>query len=70
MAQIAKHSGVLLYRLVRRHLLPSGANEMALVHRVTVFKIDSQADQERLLDMYQQMPGKALKVYTTALRVL
>jgi hypothetical protein len=43
---------------------------MALVHRVTLFKIDSQADQERLLAMYQQMPDKALKVYTTALRVL
>ncbi|KHN93829.1 stress responsive A/B barrel domain-containing protein [Metarhizium album ARSEF 1941] len=31
------------------------------IHRVTLFKIASNDDQQRLLQLYQQMPTKALK---------
>ncbi|EQL03099.1 hypothetical protein G6O67_006604 [Ophiocordyceps sinensis] len=34
---------------------------MASIHRVTLFKIPGHQDQERLLKMYKQMPGKATK---------
>ncbi|TWU77412.1 hypothetical protein ED733_006425 [Metarhizium rileyi] len=32
------------------------------IHRVTLFKIENKDDQERLLQFYQQMQRKALKV--------
>lgn len=38
---------------------------MASIHRVTLFKIPGHQDQERLLKMYKQMPGKAAKVRRT-----
>lgn len=31
------------------------------IHRITLFKIPEAADQLRLLDMYRQMPVKAVK---------
>lgn len=33
-----------------------------LIHRVTLFKIADESDQEKLLQIYQQMQNKALKV--------
>jgi hypothetical protein len=35
---------------------------MSPVTRVTLFKIPKEEDQQRLLDLYKQMPQKALKV--------
>lgn len=32
------------------------------ITRVTLFKIPDQADQEKLLDIYKEMPNKAKKV--------
>ncbi|EFY91861.1 stress responsive A/B barrel domain-containing protein [Metarhizium acridum CQMa 102] len=34
---------------------------MAPIHRVTLFKIESENDRKRLLELYQGMPSKALK---------
>ncbi|VUC29088.1 unnamed protein product [Clonostachys rosea] len=31
------------------------------IHRVTLFKIPSKEDQQRLIDIYRDMPTKALK---------
>ena len=31
------------------------------IHRVTLFKIPSKEDQDRLIDIYRDMPTKALK---------
>jgi hypothetical protein len=31
------------------------------IHRVTLFKIPSQEDQARLIDIYRTMPARALK---------
>lgn len=37
---------------------------MAPITRVTLFKIESKDNQDRLLGFYHQMPQKALKVYS------
>lgn len=35
---------------------------MAPIHRVTLFKIESENDRQHLLELYRQMPTKAVKV--------
>lgn len=37
------------------------------IHRLTLFKIPSAVDQEKLLDIYRNMSTKALKVRRQAL---
>ncbi|KID95583.1 stress responsive A/B barrel domain-containing protein, partial [Metarhizium majus ARSEF 297] len=34
---------------------------MAPIHRVTLFKIESENDRQHLLELYRQMPTKAVK---------
>ncbi|PHH62119.1 hypothetical protein CDD81_7550 [Ophiocordyceps australis] len=31
------------------------------IHRITLFKIPSQEDQQRLIEVYKKMPSKAVK---------
>jgi hypothetical protein len=38
---------------------------MSPVTRVTLFKIPKEEDQQHLLDLYKEMPQKALKVSQT-----
>lgn len=36
---------------------------MSPVTRVTLFKVASEKDQQHLVDLYKQMPQKAVKVF-------